>query len=109
MNLVASAWVLDDGYLEIVPIECVLKLIITLVRQLYCRTFARLIEGRQYNCRPNKVLHHDISGHSQLIFQFKGDGYVCVNGYFSKGDGIGDFTSIAGHVLDGVLGHPPAP
>ena len=29
--------------------EGVLKLIILLVRQLYCRTYARLIEGRQYN------------------------------------------------------------
>ena len=40
-----------------------MKLIIQLVRQLYCRTYARLIEGRQYNCRPNKVLRHGISEH----------------------------------------------
>jgi len=36
-------------------IEGVLKLIIQLVRQLYCRTYARFIQGRQYNCRPNNA------------------------------------------------------
>ena len=51
-------------------------MIIPLVRQLHCRTYARLIEGRQYNCRPNKVLRHGISGHPQIstntpIFKIK--------------------------------------